>query len=627
MEQLLTYNNQVLKVNTSSDTFTFSGTTDSNGSWTGTGLNPNIYMPAIYANIGKTFIVTINETSEELKLKAGSGTATYFESLNSSWVLTLDTGTISLTNYTSNTSCSIGIVSNSIPGALKINTIETTSTTIRTNGTTTAPSGIAYNEVTVEVPVVTTTSRTFSNDGTYTAPSGTAYNEVIVSTGNTLPVAEKKAVNFVDYDGTIRYSYTILEFLTNQTLPSNPTHDGLTAQGWNLTVQQILDHLTYAQSIPIYVGQHYVTTSGNTELDIYLESTQLTRYLNLTIDGTIIINWGDGTATTTLTGNGSDVTSAVHTWAEAGGYTISISVVSGEFDLTGGIYLYDSNDVYTSLISSTTNLISSYDNMNCQNILQRVRLGSNANIGNYAFYDCKQLESITIPSNIYYFSGTHSFDSCRSLEWVTLPSSLTSIGSYMFNESGLKHITLPPSITRIFSYGFSETQIEGIYSSTVTHISERAFAFCECLAQITFHAVTEIGASAFTHCAGVRDIEISDTITSLGESCYSYCYTAKSLSLPNTLTTIPNQAFAFDPNLVSVTIPSSVTSIGTNSFQHIDGLQSLHFTSTTPPTIQATSFSAIPTTCVIYVPRGYLSTYQSATNYSYSFGSNMWAQE
>ena len=43
----------------------------------------------------------------------------------------------------------------------------------------------------------------------------------------------RKDVNFYDYDGTIVNSYTATEFANLSAMPDNPSHDGLTAQGWN----------------------------------------------------------------------------------------------------------------------------------------------------------------------------------------------------------------------------------------------------------------------------------------------------------------------------------------------------------------------------------------------------------
>ena len=52
-----------------------------------------------------------------------------------------------------------------------------------------------------------------------------------------------KGVNFIDYDGTILYSYTPDEIASLKTLPRNPSHKGLTAQGWNWSLDDILVYL------------------------------------------------------------------------------------------------------------------------------------------------------------------------------------------------------------------------------------------------------------------------------------------------------------------------------------------------------------------------------------------------
>ena len=48
--------------------------------------------------------------------------------------------------------------------------------------------------------------------------------------------ASMKDVNFRDYDGTIVASYSAADFANLTALPANPSHDGLTAQGWNWTL-------------------------------------------------------------------------------------------------------------------------------------------------------------------------------------------------------------------------------------------------------------------------------------------------------------------------------------------------------------------------------------------------------
>ena len=51
--------------------------------------------------------------------------------------------------------------------------------------------------------------------------------------GGTAPSAKWNDVTFIDYDGSVLYSYSLEEAQTLTGLPALPTHDGLVCQGWN----------------------------------------------------------------------------------------------------------------------------------------------------------------------------------------------------------------------------------------------------------------------------------------------------------------------------------------------------------------------------------------------------------
>ncbi|MBO7275414.1 MAG: hypothetical protein J6V15_03465, partial [Clostridia bacterium] len=77
--------------------------------------------------------------------------------------------------------------------------------------------------------------KSVTQNGTYSAEEDDAdgYSAVTVNVptgGESQPVND---VNFRDYDGTIVASYSAADFAELAALPENPTHDGLTAQGWN----------------------------------------------------------------------------------------------------------------------------------------------------------------------------------------------------------------------------------------------------------------------------------------------------------------------------------------------------------------------------------------------------------
>ena len=73
-------------------------------------------------------------------------------------------------------------------------------------------------------------------------------------------------------------------------------------------------------------------------------------------------------------------------------------------------------------------------------------------IGDWAFYLCDNLTSITIPSSVTSI-GNYAFKECSSLTSITIPSGVTSIEDGVFCEcSSLTSITIPSGVTSIGSY-------------------------------------------------------------------------------------------------------------------------------------------------------------------------------
>ena len=395
----------------------------------------------------------------------------------------------------------------------------------------------------------------------------TQNNKVVVVNGGALtyerptPPAEKD-VNFIDYDGTIVYSYTKTEFTNLNDLPANPSHTGLTSQGWNWTKQQITTQLTAMPDQKVWVGQMYKTTSGKTEIDIELGDAELlTPYLKISVNGTVEVDWGDGLAKDTVTG--TSLTTSIytpHTYATTGNYTISIEVKSGSFTFYNNYILTYTNSAASSARRYNSSIVA-------------VRLGAGiTSIGNNAFSSCNSLQSVTIPSGVTSI-GNNVFDYCYSLQSVTIPSGITSIGTYTFDYCySLQSVTIPSGVTSIGTYTFN---------------------YCSSLQSVTIPSgVTSIGSYAFYYCSSLQSVIIPSGITSIGTYAFNYCY-----------------------SLQSMTIPSGVTSIGGYSFRYCYSLYSITFKPTTVPGIGSnTTWTSLPTDCIIYVPYSALASYLSASN-------------
>ena len=70
-------------------------------------------------------------------------------------------------------------------------------------------------------------------------------------------------------------------------------------------------------------------------------------------------------------------------------------------------------------------------------------------LGDYCFYYCRALTSITIPSSVTSL-GEDCFSGCSSLTSVDIPSSVTRLGERCFYDcSSLTSVTIPSSVTRL----------------------------------------------------------------------------------------------------------------------------------------------------------------------------------
>lgn len=204
-------------------------------------------------------------------------------------------------------------------------------------------------------------------------------------------------------------------------------------------------------------------------------------------------------------------------------------------------------------------------------------------IGNYSFFNCTAVKSVTLPSSLKKISGalavanSGAFASCTALENITLPQGLETIGYNAFNNcTSLKSITLPDSLTKL----------EGSYGVD-TYGALGPFTGCEKLETVTYGTgMTSTGVCAFTG-SGVKYINFSSSITEI--SAYSFSNTKiVTIELPESVEKkIGTRAFASCSFLDTATVNNANCSyegaIGDDPFN--GSQQSLlmrgHFKSTT----------------------------------------------
>ena len=106
----------------------------------------------------------------------------------------------------------------------------------------------------------------------------------------------------------------------------------------------------------------------------------------------------------------------------------------------------------------------------------------NDKIGDYAFYGCSGLTSLTLPSGVTKI-GDSAFSCCTGLTSLTLPSDLTEIDNWAFYGcSGLTSLTLPSGVTKIgYSafYGCSGLTSIYVYTEKLPKMESSVFKDCD----------------------------------------------------------------------------------------------------------------------------------------------------
>ena len=155
-------------------------------------------------------------------------------------------------------------------------------------------------------------------------------------------------------------------------------------------------------------------------------------------------------------------------------------------------------------------------------------------IGDYAFYRCINLTSVTIPGGVTAIE-IGAFYGCCDLASIKIPNSVTSIGHSAFYDcTSLASIKIPNSVTSIAEY---------------------TFYYCTGLTSITIpNSVTSIGRYAFSGCISLTSIEIPDSVTSIGWSAFDSCIGLTSVTIPCGVTSIGDSAFWGCNSLPYVTI-------------------------------------------------------------------------
>ena len=219
--------------------------------------------------------------------------------------------------------------------------------------------------------------------------------------------------------------------------------------------------------------------------------------------------------------------------------------------------------------------------------LTSVTIGNSVkSIGEYAFEDCIALKTIVMGNGVTNI-GDEAFSNCSSLTNITVSAgnpkyadrggvlfdrSLTTLIQYPCGRSG--SYTIPGDVTSIGAYAFSwcAALTSVMISSSVTNIGDGAFSNCSSLTNITVSA----GNPKYADRGGVL---FDRSLTTLIQ--YP-CGRSGSYTIPGDVTSIGAYAFSWCAALTSVMISNGVANIGNRAFTQCGSLAVVLFTGNAP---------------------------------------------
>ena len=233
-------------------------------------------------------------------------------------------------------------------------------------------------------------------------------------------------------------------------------------------------------------------------------------------------------------------------------------------------------------------------------------------IGGYAFAECPELTSVTIPNSIdtirygafrlnsqlrsivipnsVVYIGDNAFYGCQNLESVTLSENLSFLSEGLFYGSGLRRIDIPKKVKEIKQSAFSGSKLLSV------NIPDN---------------VVSIGSGAFSSCNELSQVSLGNGVKRIGSWAFSGCSVLSSIVIPNSVLTVGNKIFENCTNLSSVTVGCNVYILGEQPFLYCNSLTEVYCYASNPPKTSWIFDYVDIDKITLYVPNGCKEKYEN----------------
>ena len=202
-------------------------------------------------------------------------------------------------------------------------------------------------------------------------------------------------------------------------------------------------------------------------------------------------------------------------------------------------------------------------------------------IGNYAFFECSILTSVTLPETIRIINDS-AFCYCYSLLSLTIPEGVEYIGkNIVYRSHKLTEINLPSTL---MSIGYIGGECENLRTIAVAP-GNKYYSVCDgvlfrsSMRELICHpaalndtsytipdSVITVCTYAFAENAGLINVVIPDSVTTIKSCAFSGCTSLREIIIPDSVITVEHYAFYGCRSLQNVVLSKNVTSLNQQTF-------------------------------------------------------------
>ena len=390
-----------------------------------------------------------------------------------------------------------------------------------------------------------------------------------IESGGGLPQAEWNDVNFFDYDGTIRYSYSWDDFMELTELPPLPQREGLVYEDWG---GWTLDELKSQENRRMDVAAYCVTADGCSHFHItMLRDGEFGFTLETTDANSVAIDWGDGVFIT---------------------YSYT-SVFNAKKNLTKGTYCVK--------VKSLTSNIVKFGNGSTPCV-----------IGDCVLYDKILLNNCVLADYCFNKVLVHVITSEKS---IRLPPS--------FNVENCAEVFRARRGTSSANNNRQGSSPKYAVIGKFQSMSNAEFNGAQITDIVINNSISSLGYNAFSG-SQLISVYIPDKIVTINGSAFSGCKLLKNIRLSRNLTTLGSNVFNTCSSLTQIDIPKEVMTIKAQIFGSCSSLKRVGFLEHTevPVLENVNAFTGNPADMKIVVPDAIYDDWIAATNWS-SFASKI----